>query len=131
MASTMSEYRKKIGALKKNLGNVCVECNSENGLQFDHIDPSIKEFAIASNWGLSWKRLLPELAKCQLLCKPCHLTKSREEGSLGGIPWNKVENPIHGTWVMYSRKRCRCDLCTKWRRDYRTGLVDTRGNSCI
>lgn len=130
-ADRQREYRKRrrIKAIEY-LGGVCSHCGSTNGLQFDHKDPTSKQLeisrAIISAW--SWERLSFELDKCQLLCYEHHLEKSKIEGSLGGIPWNKIVNPRHGTSVMYSRPyRCRCAECKQFKRLYRAKLVDARG----
>ena len=40
-------------------------------MDFHHIDPEAKDFTIADNM-TSWERILPELAKCVLLCARCH-----------------------------------------------------------
>lgn len=88
----------------KLLGGKCVVCNSTERLQFDHIDHSKKVFDIADRLAqYTWKRILPELAKCQLLCFECHLNKSSIENS--GHPMHQ-----HGTPSMY-RRGCRCESC--------------------
>lgn len=63
---------------KLYLGGLCVSCNMSNNLEFDHIDPNNKSFeishAIAKH--MAWDKLVAELSKCQLLCKPCHIIKT-------------------------------------------------------
>jgi len=46
-------------------------------LQFDHINRADKLYTIGKiiDWDLS--RILPEVDKCQLLCKECHRIKTR------------------------------------------------------
>ena len=43
-------------------------------LQFDHIDPTQKEFnvgeAVSNSYG--WSRIEAEIAKCRVLCANCH-----------------------------------------------------------
>jgi hypothetical protein len=56
----------------------CVRCGATDHLELDHKDASSKSFEI--NWKLSWERLEPELAKCQVLCHDCHGTKTGEYG---------------------------------------------------
>ena len=41
-------------------------------LDFHHIDPTKKEFAISKLKAYSFYKLKPELDKCVLLCKNCH-----------------------------------------------------------
>ena len=60
--------------MKDKLGNKCVKCGTTKNLQFDHIDPKTKCFNV--NPQDSWEKTLPELYKCQLLCKLCHLEKT-------------------------------------------------------
>lgn len=113
-----ARYRARRRELAREyLGGACVVCGSVDDLHFDHIDPSTKTIAISQAIiaGWSWERLTVELDKCQLLCSPHHLEKSRLEGSLGGEPWNKL--PLeHGTHGMYVREKCRCPDCSEWKR---------------
>lgn len=106
----MSEYISKIKKIHDYLGGKCVSCGSTENLQIDHIDHTSKLFSIANHWGRSWEFLKPEIAKCQLLCKDCHLIKSKEEGSLAK-GWTNQPKYKHGTVRMYSHYKCRCDEC--------------------
>lgn len=58
------------------LGGECVLCGSEEDLQFDHIIPSTKEAEMVTLWHRSKNVWLAEVAKCQLLCEPCHREKT-------------------------------------------------------
>lgn len=132
----MKEYMKERARRRRKLalsqlGSECVVCGSSGDLDFDHIDPTTKVNSIASLVASASEELLQaELMKCQLLCKECHLEKSRANGDFthGGGGCNKILNPLHGTWGMYGREKCRCEPCRQWRRDYRLKLVDARGN---
>ncbi len=66
--------KKRLQEMKDKLGNKCVKCGTTKNLQFDHIDPKTKCFNV--NPQDSWEKTLPELYKCQLLCKLCHLEKT-------------------------------------------------------
>lgn len=60
-------------ALKETLA--CERCGESHiaCLEFHHKDPKKKEKAlclVANNWGK--KRLLAEIAKCEVLCSNCH-----------------------------------------------------------
>jgi hypothetical protein len=57
-------------------GGGCALCGYDRhlgALQFHHVDPSQKRFAIASvGTALSLERARAEVAKCILLCANCH-----------------------------------------------------------
>lgn len=78
---------------------VCVRCGSDQDLRLDHIDPEQK--VSHKIWSWSAARREEELAKCQVLCEPCHQEKTAED-----MGYQPLE---HGTTRMY--KRCKCDLC--------------------
>lgn len=54
-----------------------VRCGSREDLELDHIDPSTKESH--NIWSWSEVRRDAEIAKCQVLCKSCHLLKTISE----------------------------------------------------
>lgn len=101
----------------------CKKCGSLEDLEVDHISPSDK---ISHNvWSWSWERRLAELAKCQVLCRQCHLEKTvlyRKENA---------KSQVHGTHEAYVLG-CRCQECRSahassvrnWR--YKTGRRSPR-----
>lgn len=97
----LSKYHKRRQELIILLGGKCVRCGSTENLEFDHIDPNTKEYGISAILIHSWKKVLKEIKKCQLLCHACHLIK------------NKIDNgeARHGSLSMYRHHRCRCDAC--------------------
>lgn len=56
------------------LNGPCVVCFSWDGLEIDHIDPSSKVSHKVFSWAEA--RRNEELAKCQILCRGCHLEKT-------------------------------------------------------
>jgi hypothetical protein len=62
----------------------CVDCGEWDirCLDFDHVDPTTKEFTISSKvlqaW--SWERIEAELAKCVVRCANCHRRRTAECG---------------------------------------------------
>lgn len=57
------------------LGGKCAVCNYnkyQGALEFHHIDPSKKSFAIGTLKTYSMEVLKPELDKCVILCSNCH-----------------------------------------------------------
>jgi hypothetical protein len=56
-------------------GGCCVICAYDScvvNLHFHHVDPSEKEFVLASSTTKSLARYREELAKCVLVCANCH-----------------------------------------------------------
>lgn len=47
----------------------------------DHVDPFLKEFESYNLWHRRQEVRERELAKCQLLCAPCHYWKTKRDGS--------------------------------------------------
>ena len=71
--------------LEEYLGGKCVRCGATERLDFDHIIPANKSYTIGSNITcFSLEELILEVDKCQLLCRPCHIQKSRENGDFTG-----------------------------------------------
>lgn len=109
------EYQRKWIAQRKAeyfKGKTCTKCGTSDDLQLDHIDRTKK--VSHSIWSWSQVRREAELDKCQVLCIPCHRTKTNDD--VYG-DWK------HGTTRGYWRHNCRCDKCkqavTQWFRDYR------------
>ena len=93
-------------------GGVCALCGSDDRLEVDHIDRSTKEFYPRDIWSRRAEVRHAELAKCQVLCRTCHESKS----------WNELVSPVHGTSGWYNRG-CRCVDCRAYnarkRREWR------------
>lgn len=57
-------------------GGKCVVCGYKKypgSLDFHHIDPKMKEFALSvKGLSYSWVSLVEEAKKCVLVCKNCH-----------------------------------------------------------
>lgn len=71
-------YERRRSEWIETLGGVCVECGTNERLEFDHIDPLSKEYSVAKILsGGSEAKVATEMAKCQLLCHDCHKDKSR------------------------------------------------------
>lgn len=89
--SEMNRYMKERYARRRDdwiesLGGECVNCGEKESLEFDHIDPKTKEYSIAKILsGGSAEKVASEMAKCQLLCNPCHKEKTRAD-KLAMIP---------------------------------------------
>ena len=88
----------------------CVRCGSVEELRLDHIDP--KEKVSHRIWSWKKERREAELAKCQVLCEPCHKEKTRED--LLAAAENRC-----GTLAKYKGPyKCRCVACRQANRMY-------------
>lgn len=129
MANRRKERRSKLIEMS---GGKCVKCGSIEELHFDHEDPEQQEFRLNGNMlDGPWKRILEEWSKCQLLCRVCHVQKTKQDGSWA-TPWNKGisktgdQLPEHGTETSYVRG-CRCDDCYQARRNGRIRRGEIKG----
>lgn len=76
----LKRYHKRMAYARELLGNKCAKCGKTEKLDIDHIDPTKKSFTIANIIGnCPEKKLLEELKKCQLLCRDCHVKKTRKD----------------------------------------------------
>lgn len=104
-----SLYAAKMAEWKQLLGGICTKCQTEDDLEFDHINPEEKSFSISDGWSRASEEVLKELKKCQLLCERCHKIKSDEY---------QRRNRKHGTWGSYRNGKCRCEICKEFVRSY-------------
>lgn len=118
------EYQKKYrNNLRQKVimekGGVCLKCGSLSNLEFDHRDQKTKKAEISNLIanGASLSVLKAELTKCDLLCRSCHLKKSKESGDMSTEPWNKGKWK-HGS-TGYNTYKCRCAECRLWKREAR------------
>lgn len=97
----------------KRLGGRCVQCGTTRTLEFDHVDPATKKFAISAGivkYGANYPAMEEELSKCQLLCRKHHREKTTSE--------ERAQRQFtHGTIYAWMRRGCTCDVCTpaKWK----------------
>lgn len=89
----------------------CVQCQSVDSLELDHIDPTTK--VSHKVWSWSEVRFQTEVAKCQVLCHACHLSKTIAQTPIT----NGYVSYRHGTASMYD-SGCHCGLC-RLRHKYR------------
>lgn len=104
-----AHYESVIVKAQVYLGNECVECRSNDNLEFDHIDPKTKLFTITQRTHLSWDRLRVELDKCQLLCASCHKKKTSVDARA---------RVTHGKYHVAYHLKCSCDLCIEFKKQY-------------
>jgi hypothetical protein len=99
---TYIKARRKVrrARLIELLGGRCVSCGSTDELEFDHIDPETKVFAVGSDMSRAWDKLVEEALKCQLLCRECHVAKGIEDRP----------EPAH-SYYRYWYYGCLCATC--------------------
>lgn len=118
-AGTVNEQQKRSRA-RELLGGVCVICKTAEQLEFDHIDWRTKPKAKKNDanrvlFRQAWAVVEASLPLLQLLCRPCHIEKSRQDRleSTGQRPYWE-----HGTVTGYYHKGCRCEECRQAMREY-------------
>ena len=60
-------------------GSKCITCGSSDKLEVDHIDREQKVYNPRDIWSRRKEVRDAELAKCQVLCSPCHIKKTQLE----------------------------------------------------
>lgn len=81
-AYQLKRYHERRKEALELLGGKCNKCGKKENLEIDHIDYMQKSCYISKIWSMKDEIFFIELSKCQLLCKVCHLEKTRSEGSL-------------------------------------------------
>lgn len=130
MAEYMRERReKRRSEARASLGGKCNRCDQTEDLQFDHIDPTTKVADISSAKLLDGPKAVfdAEVAKCQLLCHPHHVEKTRENVDHNGGHNRTHVNVVCGTGPAYNAG-CRCSSCTAWKSNYRAGKTNYAGS---
>ncbi|HXH87408.1 MAG TPA: hypothetical protein VNI55_02225 [Gaiellaceae bacterium] len=88
----------------------CAWCASREQLELHHLDPSRKENHAIWSWGEARREV--EIAKCIVLCRPCHQRAHSEAKRVEA----ELRNPC-GTRAAYDRG-CKCDACRLAKREY-------------
>lgn len=61
----------------EQLGGKCLKCAATENLHFHHRNPKEKSFTVGSGGSFSEERWQQELAKCDLLCRDCHIVEHK------------------------------------------------------
>lgn len=72
---TAQRTKDNVKILKKEFGGKCSVCGYAkcmDALQFHHLDPNEKEFALSSRRQSNLDLLRKEMSKCILVCANCH-----------------------------------------------------------
>lgn len=149
-AEQLAVKRERRTAWIASQGGKCVQCGATDSLEIDHLERASKEYEADYLWSLHPDNPLvtTELAKCQLLCRKCHRSKTNlemqtaEHGTLskyqGGcrcipcteanaerqrIYWRErgrsaFKPTEHGKPGMYNTRKCKCDACRAAKKAY-------------
>lgn len=109
-------YTERMTLAHHLLGNKCKACDSVDNLEIDHIDWKEKSFTVGKFWNCAKEKFLLELEKCQLLCRNCHIEKSKID--IREIKTGNKEIQ-HGTHTRYQSYKCRCEMCRSAYRIYK------------
>jgi hypothetical protein len=99
-----------------NENGPCVDCGTWEGLEIDHLDPSLKEIHIGAIWSRRKEVRDLELAKCVVRCQGHHLDKSR-------IDWSNMKR---GQGENNGNTKLTKSLVNSIREDYKTGEYSIR-----
>ena len=119
-----NRYKQRRERILSFLGDKCAKCGSIEKLEIDHIDNLSKNFDISKSFSYKWITVEAELKLCQLLCRPCHVEKTKLDlvynNKIDGfiaipqMPPKKLKIIPHGTVSGYNYYRCRCSDCKTW-----------------
>ena len=91
---TKTRYRRRIQKVWDLKRKPCVDCGIQYEpwqMQFDHLDSDSKVRKISQLVTHSWKKVLEEIEKCELVCANCHADRtykrkvSKEKSALSGF----------------------------------------------
>lgn len=74
-----TRYQQRRELAHSILGRACANCGSLDNLEIDHIKWEDKAFKMNKLWNCAYATFLEELNKCQILCRSCHIEKSRQD----------------------------------------------------
>lgn len=79
--------RNKLFVLKYKEAHPCVDCGERDPrkLDFDHRDPKTKTKRVTDARNDSRKKLLAEIAKCDIRCKTCHKIQNTAQNISGEV----------------------------------------------
>lgn len=75
---TMADNRRRIAAHLSS--RPCVDCGESDVvvLDFDHVREKLMDVSRMVHTGWPWKRILEEIAKCEVRCENCHRRRTSE-----------------------------------------------------
>lgn len=115
----LERYHRIRSEYVEKLGGHCVDCATIDELEFDHVDPSTKEFDIGKLLNYAKAVRDAEIEKCELRCKPCHQKKTSVNGDIPAV---------HHGGGLTGKRNCYCALCKPLKLAYnKSRLVNSVG----
>jgi hypothetical protein len=96
------------------LGGICVDCGTDQDLEFDHDDASSKSFDVGKLLNYSKAVRDEELRKCVPRCSPCHRVKSLLKGDINSVGHGEGKS---------GKKNCPCAPCKDRKAEYMRNYV--------
>lgn len=75
----------------------CMDCGGSFppcAMDFDHRPDEVKLFGVGQAVCRSWKKVLAEIAKCDLICANCHRIRTKERRTGAGKPIPKMSEEM-------------------------------------
>lgn len=72
LALQKKQFKQRLAEMKTNAG--CSDCGETNHivLDFDHLHDKKYNISRMIHDGFSWKAILKEISKCEIVCANCH-----------------------------------------------------------
>jgi hypothetical protein len=80
-------------------------------MQFDHIDPLLKDVNVCQLKSAKVDRLMNEISKCQVLCAVCHRRKTLMEQKGNLYPKSRKKEEVKKTFLDIDNKKKECTKC--------------------
>lgn len=102
----LNRYYERKAMCIEILGGHCVDCNTTQMLEFDHLMKETKLYNISTIILHGDEKLFSELEKCVLRCYRCHKLKSSFESGV-----------LHGGGLS-GKRNCKCIPCKARKAEY-------------
>ena len=86
----------------------CVDCGERDPvvLHFDHLRDKRTDVSYMTLNGFKWDTILEEIAKCEIRCANCHMTKTAKERGI----WERKHMTLHMPSVFETDRVHNCEI---------------------